>query len=163
MTMQGGSRPICPNCGQDNELDSRFCRNCGNALALTCARCGQGNEAGSNYCRNCGNTLTANTVPASSVPAPAAARAALVCPRCQHRNEPESQFCYNCGLPLTEEGGRVSTARPGLQAFALGRPFLGSRGRTDYRYGHCIGAIRAGVAAIHRHFTRRILQRRVRR
>ena len=122
MTMQGGSRPTCPNCGQDNELDSRFCRNCGNALALTCARCRQGNEAGSNYCRNCGNTLTANTVPASSVPTPAAAPAALVCPRCQHRNEPESQFCYNCGLPLTEEGGRVSTARPGLQAFALGRP-----------------------------------------
>ena len=122
MTIQGGSRPICPHCGQDNELHSRFCRNCGNALALTCARCGQDNEAGSNYCRNCGSALTANSGPASSGPAPIAPPAPLVCPRCQHRNEPESQFCYNCGLPLTEEGSRASTARPGLQAFASGRP-----------------------------------------
>ena len=120
--MQGGSRPICPNCGQDNELESRFCRNCGNALALTCAHCGKDNEAGSSYCRHCGSALTANAGPASGPPTPVAPPAALVCPRCQHRNEPESQFCYNCGLPLTEEGGRLSTTRPGLQAFALGRP-----------------------------------------
>ena len=69
-------------------------------------------------CRACGSALaTGGSARAAGAPPPS-----LVCPRCLHGNEPESQFCYNCGLPLAGERGHASTAPPGLQAFASGRP-----------------------------------------
>ncbi len=121
----GAPAPLtCADCGQENGADSKFCRACGSALAtgapapLTCADCGQENEAGSKFCRGCGSALaTGGSARAAGAPPPS-----LVCPRCLHGNEPESQFCYNCGLPLAGERGHASTAPPGLQAFASGRP-----------------------------------------
>ena len=122
--MQESHYLTCADCGQENGADSKFCRICGSALAtgapvpLTCADCGQENEADSKFCRACGSALATG----GSARAAGAPPTSLVCPRCLHGNEPESQFCYNCGLPLAGERGHASTAPPGLQAFASGRP-----------------------------------------
>ena len=122
--MQESHYLTCADCGQENGADSKFCRACGSALApgapvpLTCASCGLENDADSKFCRNCGRALVTEV----AVPAAGAPLTSLACPRCQQGNEPGSEFCYNCGLPLAGEGGRASTARPSLQAFASGRP-----------------------------------------
>ncbi len=64
----------CPNCSAENPPDSKFCGNCGTALALTCQNCGHENPRGNNFCANCGTALKEAT------PAPAAAAEAPVAP-----------------------------------------------------------------------------------
>jgi class 3 adenylate cyclase len=50
---------ICPNCGNGNREDARFCASCGNSLARSCPNCGAGVEAGARFCSNCGTALSA--------------------------------------------------------------------------------------------------------
>ena len=47
----------CPNCGDANADDARFCTNCGSPLDLTCPVCGASADAGDRFCRNCGSQL----------------------------------------------------------------------------------------------------------
>jgi membrane protease subunit (stomatin/prohibitin family) len=56
-------------------LGTRFCPNCGNAIA-----------PGAKFCANCGFNL---------------AQAANACPKCSTVNPPGSKFCQNCGQALT--------------------------------------------------------------
>jgi class 3 adenylate cyclase len=54
----------CRVCGADNREDRKFCRECGNPLALTCPNCGTENEAGDKFCGSCGQNLgQAETIP----------------------------------------------------------------------------------------------------
>ncbi|MCD6364438.1 MAG: protein kinase, partial [Planctomycetes bacterium] len=44
----------CPNCGQINHPDSRFCENCGTGLFSKCPRCNSEYRIIARYCSNCG-------------------------------------------------------------------------------------------------------------
>ena len=62
----------CPSCGTQNEVDRKFCGECGAKLALACAACGAANTPGMKFCGECGVPLGGETDP---LPAPTAAEA----------------------------------------------------------------------------------------
>ena len=45
---------ICPNCGNENENDSKFCDNCGTKLFCVCTSCGKELTVKSKFCPDCG-------------------------------------------------------------------------------------------------------------
>src|SRR5229473_7243155 len=47
----------CANCGSENADGTKFCRDCGTALAQRCPRCGAPNPPGSRFCGECGVRL----------------------------------------------------------------------------------------------------------
>lgn len=48
----------CLVCQQDNPAKSRFCSECGAALAIPCAKCNHANLANARFCGMCGTALT---------------------------------------------------------------------------------------------------------
>ena len=56
---------ICANCGTQNEPGTRFCDECGAALAAACPNCGSSNRATAKFCAACGTTL-AGAAPANA-------------------------------------------------------------------------------------------------
>jgi class 3 adenylate cyclase/pimeloyl-ACP methyl ester carboxylesterase len=60
----------CPECGQANPADARFCNACGSRLVLTCPSCKQPNAPASRFCNACGQKLseTEGPAPASYTP-----------------------------------------------------------------------------------------------
>src|SRR6266852_1779521 len=47
----------CANCGSENADGTKFCRECGTALAQRCPRCAAPNPPGSRFCGECGVRL----------------------------------------------------------------------------------------------------------
>src|SRR5712692_8808322 len=47
----------CANCGSENADGTKFCRDCGTALAQRCPRCAAPNPPGSRFCGECGVRL----------------------------------------------------------------------------------------------------------
>ncbi len=47
----------CARCGTENEAGRKFCKECGQPLALTCPSCGAANSPDSKFCGECGSTL----------------------------------------------------------------------------------------------------------
>jgi membrane protease subunit (stomatin/prohibitin family) len=90
----GGARQAqtvaCPKCGTGNAQGTKFCSNCGSALATEqaataeCPACRAAVQAGSKFCNNCGQSL---------VPQP--------CKNCQAPVQPGSKFCASCGTPVS--------------------------------------------------------------
>jgi class 3 adenylate cyclase/tetratricopeptide (TPR) repeat protein len=66
----------CPSCGTANELDRKFCGECGTPLAGSCPACGASNAPGVKFCGQCGDDLRTSASPAASeiVEAPRAER-----------------------------------------------------------------------------------------
>ena len=48
---------ICPDCGEKNDADAKFCKNCGAALRKVCPGCGEQNDADAKFCKSCGKSL----------------------------------------------------------------------------------------------------------
>jgi ribosomal protein L40E len=52
---------ICPNCGNKNSVNAKFCNGCGDSLNMNnnrfCAECGEKNSKDAKYCKECGNEL----------------------------------------------------------------------------------------------------------
>ena len=48
---------ICPGCGEKNDADAKFCKNCGAALRKVCPDCGEQNDADAKFCKSCGKSL----------------------------------------------------------------------------------------------------------
>lgn len=48
---------ICPQCGEKNDPDAKFCDKCGTSLVKVCRSCGEENDADATYCDNCGSRL----------------------------------------------------------------------------------------------------------
>ena len=48
---------ICPDCGEKNDADAKFCKNCGAALRKVCPDCGEQNDAEAKFCKSCGKSL----------------------------------------------------------------------------------------------------------
>jgi membrane protease subunit (stomatin/prohibitin family) len=80
---------ICPNCGAQNTLGTKFCGNCGKSLApvakIKCPKCGAENPATQKFCGNCGTSLKPQEI---------------VCKKCKTKNPTTNKFCSNCGNKL---------------------------------------------------------------
>lgn len=50
---------ICPDCRASNDVDARFCKNCGKGIPQKryCTRCGTENDRDARFCDSCGNSL----------------------------------------------------------------------------------------------------------
>src|SRR5260370_15528225 len=61
----------CANCGSENADGTKFCRDCGTALAQRCPRCAAPNPPGSRFCGECGvrlgGTPIANAKPSRGI------------------------------------------------------------------------------------------------
>lgn len=85
----------CKNCGFENEIEGKFCENCGSPFAeendskLRCKHCGAEltNEA---FCPDCGKSTGIR-----------------ICPRCRQKTVNED-YCSTCGYRLNEN---VKTCR----------------------------------------------------
>jgi membrane protease subunit (stomatin/prohibitin family) len=90
---QGNGAPqqviLCPNCGAQNVVGTKFCGNCGKSLAPTpkikCPKCGAEMPETMKFCGNCGSPLQPQKIK---------------CPKCQTDNPSTSKFCGNCGNKL---------------------------------------------------------------
>jgi class 3 adenylate cyclase/predicted ATPase len=51
---------LCASCGTENRIGSRFCDNCGAALAVACPACGEPNRPDARFCATCGAPLGAD-------------------------------------------------------------------------------------------------------
>ena len=65
-TLRGHSSEIasmvtCPQCGQENPPEARFCMRCATKLSQSCEVCGRDNPLGAHFCLNCGTALAAAT------------------------------------------------------------------------------------------------------
>src|SRR5713226_9198214 len=62
----------CANCGSENADGTKFCRDCGTALAQRCPRCAAPNPPGSRFCGECGVRLAEAPVGNAKTPERAA-------------------------------------------------------------------------------------------
>lgn len=93
--MQQAQQPqqvvVCPNCGNKNPVNLKFCGNCGTSLAppakVVCPECKTENPATMKFCGNCGKPLTK--------------KAESTCAKCGTKNEAGLKFCGNCGEKIT--------------------------------------------------------------
>jgi class 3 adenylate cyclase len=53
---------LCASCGTENRVGSRFCDNCGTALAVACPACGEANRSDARFCASCGTVLAAGAI-----------------------------------------------------------------------------------------------------
>src|SRR5215471_2445660 len=51
----------CPACGQENEINAKFCEQCGSPLACVCPHCGSSASSTARFCPQCGRPLTPAT------------------------------------------------------------------------------------------------------
>src|SRR5215831_13770971 len=63
---RGADRMKCPQCGQDNPSQAKFCQECATPLARRCSKCGTQLSPTAKFCFEC-----AAPVSAASQPAPA--------------------------------------------------------------------------------------------
>ena len=47
----------CPNCGHLNDINAKYCNNCGKPLVKICPNCNEENDNTATYCDNCGTRL----------------------------------------------------------------------------------------------------------
>ena len=52
---------ICPQCGNVNQEDARFCTRCGRPLSRICVVCGTANSPDARFCNQCGSPLSGTT------------------------------------------------------------------------------------------------------
>jgi class 3 adenylate cyclase/tetratricopeptide (TPR) repeat protein len=64
----------CPTCGTANEIDRKFCGECGAPLVAACPSCGASNAPGVKFCGQCGTDLRMNAPAAEPKEAPTAER-----------------------------------------------------------------------------------------
>ena len=52
---------LCPQCGNENPTDAKFCSNCGLALEETCPNCASRIQPDARYCMHCGKPIRQKT------------------------------------------------------------------------------------------------------
>jgi len=57
--IRGEAQTPCTDCGTPNDVDARFCDNCGKAMitSIECAACHEENDADAKFCKACGESL----------------------------------------------------------------------------------------------------------
>jgi class 3 adenylate cyclase/tetratricopeptide (TPR) repeat protein len=64
----------CPACGTANEIDRKFCGECGTSLAAACPNCGASNAPGVKFCGECGRDLRLREAAGAGADTPTAER-----------------------------------------------------------------------------------------
>lgn len=119
----------CPACGNDIDVDKRFCSSCGQDThtkkeldeQVVCNECSAAFSKKSNFCPACGNPYNpclhcGMDMPVSESKCPACGKAApQPCPQCGVLNETGNKFCADCGEPLINKC-------PGCEAIIGGTP-----------------------------------------
>lgn len=56
---EGDEQIGCPECGEDNDADARFCKACGSEISgpYACPACGEPADPDANFCDACGKAL----------------------------------------------------------------------------------------------------------
>src|SRR5947199_1729792 len=89
----------CPHC-KEEQLNTRFCSNCGGSLqaAPICPSCGnQETYQDAAFCSKCGTRLAKPAVqPAVST------SGKIICPHCGAVLSDRARFCNSCGFPRTQ-------------------------------------------------------------
>ena len=102
----------CPECGAENELEARFCEDCGHGLlgARRCPRCGAALLENADICEACGEWLLEGKCKFCYAPLEEGAKFCaecgnpvdgVECPQCH--NISYFDFCKYCNIPLTEQ------------------------------------------------------------
>ncbi|MDQ6423121.1 SPFH domain-containing protein [Paenibacillus sp. LHD-117] len=76
----------CNKCASMNDVDDKFCGNCGNKLAsekVECRSCKSHIDRNAKFCPECGCSMGMK-----------------VCPSCHKENSPETKFCSECGTRM---------------------------------------------------------------
>lgn len=79
----------CPECGNPNERNAKFCPNCGHQVLVfsRCSGCGKNLLPTAKFCSRCGRPVEQ-------------AQENKQCSHCSTENLPESVFCNHCGEKL---------------------------------------------------------------
>jgi len=99
---------ICKACGAKNLAQTKFCIQCGKALAENkpqdskCPACGAKNLPEAAFCANCGAKLVAAETPAQTR-----------CEKCGTSNLATAAFCVECGDSLKKADGSLQGAKNG--------------------------------------------------
>ncbi len=126
----------CFSCAREVDDQWKFCRFCGQSIAVDCPACGARSPVDSLFCHECGVKMSESH--GSPDPPQYYSRydrpTGLQCPRCRTANEPGSAYCYSCGLPLDEDlavaHAPASYARP-----LGGSPYQSPRTRANWTVG----------------------------
>lgn len=130
----------CAECGFENKLDSVYCMECGNLLAidaaekeqshppsgeviekktvlLQCAECGFENESDSVYCAGCGKPLKPEIGESDLpqyLPVEDADKSSMTirCPECEFENEQDAVHCTECGAVLKPDAVKTDQLQP---------------------------------------------------
>ena len=80
---------LCPNCGTQNVVGTKFCGNCGKSLApvakVKCPKCGAEMAETMKFCGNCGSAMAPEKI---------------TCSKCKAENVSTNKFCSSCGKKL---------------------------------------------------------------
>ena len=80
---------LCPKCGNQNVVGTKFCGNCGTSLApvakVNCRKCGAEMPETMKFCGNCGSPMKPQKIE---------------CPKCKIENLSTNKFCGGCGNKL---------------------------------------------------------------
>lgn len=107
-----GEKRECPECGTENELEAKFCEECGHDLigARRCPRCGATLPENADICEACGEWLLEGQCKFCYAPLEEGAKfcaecgnpvGGVECPKCH--NISYFDFCKCCNIPLTEQ------------------------------------------------------------
>jgi polyhydroxyalkanoate synthesis regulator phasin/DNA-directed RNA polymerase subunit RPC12/RpoP len=97
-TAPASSGAKCSECGSENPVGTKFCKECGKKIeappapapaAGKCPDCGTDNPPNTKFCKECGKKLEAPPAPPSGK-----------CPDCGNENAPGTKFCNECGKKL---------------------------------------------------------------
>ncbi len=139
----------CFNCAREVDGQWKFCRFCGQRMAVDCFVCGARCPVDSLFCHECGVRMSESHV--SSDPTrgqPHYGRpTGLLCSRCRTANEPGSAYCYSCGLPLDDR--TLSHQGPAPYAVPVsGRVYLSLRVRSNWTVGLLVAICIASALSI---------------
>jgi predicted amidophosphoribosyltransferase len=106
----------CPNCHEINELEARFCAECGYNFAefKVCPYCGKKIEKKADICKFCGEWLLEGKCKFCNTDIEAGATYCaecgkllkeIICPQCGQSSG--FDFCPNCGTPLTPKAEKT--------------------------------------------------------
>ncbi len=80
---------LCPSCGAQNTLGTKFCGNCGaklgSVIKVKCPKCGAEMPSTMKFCGDCGTSLKPEMIE---------------CPKCKVKNPSTDKFCGSCGAKL---------------------------------------------------------------